>query len=179
MRGKPVWRRRLFAIAAVALTLAVVAPEIAAPAGAAPARAELAGKRRRRPVSPAARKAKILAAMRAKAKAQTTPTTTKRRRTVATPPKKKQQTTAAKRLAAKKAAQKRRAAQAALARRRAATNKKKSSLSIPMLALLAVAPFVLIGLYLLGADYLRRRVPRRRSGGTGGASLAITRVRDR
>jgi hypothetical protein len=57
----------------------------------------------------------------------------------------------------------------------AAKNKKSSSLSLPLLAFLAIAPFVLMGLYLLGADYLRRREPRKR----GGASLVITRVSDR
>jgi hypothetical protein len=174
--------------------LALVAPEIAAPAGAAEARVELSSKRRRRPASAAVRKAKILAAMRAKAntpafraklakyraatkaQAQPTPTTKARakRKATLTPAQKRKRA-----LAAKRAARKRRAAQAALARRRAANNKKDSSLSLPTLALLAVAPFLLIGLYLLGADYLRRRVPRKRRGGTGGASLVITRANER
>lgn len=188
MRGKQAWKRRSFAIAAIAVSLAIVGLDVAVPAGPAAARVELAGKRRRRPVSAAARKARIRAAMRAKAnspearakakylsaaKAQAqpkptiTPTTKPKRNATLTPAQKR------------KAAQKRRARQAALARRRAANNKKQSSLSIPRLVLLAAAPFLLIGLYLLGADYLRRRVPRNRRGGTGGASLVITRVSDR
>jgi hypothetical protein len=145
----------------------------------------------------AAAKAQLIAAIRAQAKtpegraklaqygagakttlkAQTpTPTTRKKRKGAgATPAQRRQRALAAKRLAAKKAAQRR---AARIARQRAAKN-KDSSPSIPLLVLLAVAPFVLIGLYLLGADYLRRRVPRNRSGGTGGASLEITRVTGR
>ena len=185
MHGRGGWRRRGFAVAAVALTFAVVAPSLAAPAAALSSRAELAGKRRK-PVSPAVRKARILAAMRAKGAA-------KARAAAATPPPtayggakkptanagagtKAQRALAAKRQAAKRAALKRRAAAAALAAKRAPKkNKTKSkSLSLPTLVGLAVLPFLLIGIYLLAADFLRRRVPRKRS-----ASLVITRVSDR
>lgn len=178
MRGRQIWRRRGFAVAAVALTLGLVAPALAAPAALA------AG---RRPLSAAA-KAKLAAAIRAKAntpegrakiaqyraaqakgQAQApSPTTKKKKGTAATPAQKRQRA-----LAARKAAQKRAAQRALIARQRAAEN-EESSLSLPLIALLAIAPFVLIGLYLLGADYLRR--PRKRGGGTGGASLEITRV---
>ena len=180
MRGRRGWRRRGLAIAAVALTFAVVAPSLATLAGAS-SRAELAGKRRKHPVSPAVRRARILAAMKAKGAAKAkaagaTPTTTLYGG--AKKPgagKKVQRALAAKRQAAKRAALKRRAAAAALAAKRPAKkNKKKKSLSLPTLAFLAVLPFLLIGIYLLAADYLRRRVPRKRS-----ASLVITRVSDR
>jgi hypothetical protein len=120
-------------------------------------------------------KAKYLSAAKGQAqpKPTITPTTKPKRVATLTPAEKRK---AAQR---RKAARQRRARQAALARRRAANSKKQSSLSIPTLVVLAVAPFLLIGLYLLGADYLRRRVPRNRRGGTGGASLVITRVSDR
>ena len=69
----------------------------------------------------------------------------------------------------------------ALAKRRAAALKQRSlakpdasSLSLPTLALYAIIPFLLIGIFLLVSDYLRRRVPRKRN-----ASLVITRVSDR
>jgi ABC-type Na+ efflux pump permease subunit len=183
------WKRRGFAIAALALAFALVAPELAVPAGAASSRVELAG-RRKRALSPAARKAKILAAMKAqalaKAKTQAAqPTTTlykgaKKPKLTAAGLAKLRRALAAKSQTAKRAALNRRAAAAALAARRAAkktkkTKKKKSSsLSLPMLAFLAILPFVLIGIYLLASDYWRRRVPRKRN-----ASLVITRVRDR
>jgi ABC-type Fe3+ transport system permease subunit len=54
------------------------------------------------------------------------------------------------------------------------TPRKSVPLSLPLIVILAVAPFVLMAIYLLGADYLRRRVPRKRH-----RSLVITRVRDR
>ena len=196
MHSRGAWQRRGFAIAILALTFAVVAPELAAPAGAAPARVTLSAKRRQA-VSPATRRARILAAMRAKgaakgtanaaaiarykAAAGATGTATKPKRKLgafAAAAAKRRRTLAAKRLAAKKAAAKRKNA-AAIAALRGAKNKNKkkksSSLSLPLLAFLFLAPFVLMGLYLLGADYLRRREPRRR----GGASLVITRVGDR
>jgi len=84
----------------------------------------------------------------------------------------KRRALAKRRAAAKRAAFRRRAAAAAAARRAAA--KKSPSLSLPTLALLAIIPFLLMGVYLLVSDYLRRRVPRKRS-----ASLVITRVSDR
>jgi hypothetical protein len=46
-----------------------------------------------------------------------------------------------------------------------------SSLSLPELALFAIAPFLFMGVYLLGLDRRRRRVPKRRR-----ASLVITPV---
>ena len=52
-----------------------------------------------------------------------------------------------------------------------ANKKKASSLSLPTLALFAIAPFVLMGAFLLGSDYMRRRPPKKRR-----ASLVITRV---
>jgi hypothetical protein len=184
MHGRAAWQRRGFAIAILVLTFAVVAPELAVPAGAVPARLALAVKRPRA-VSPAARRARIVAAMRAKAAAiakykaaaGATGTTAKPKPKPAAlrAAAKRRRALAARRLAVQRAAAKRRNA-AALAARRAARNKKKSSsLSLPLLALLAVAPFVLIGLYLLGADYLRRREPRKR----GGPSLVITRAGNR
>jgi len=189
MQGRGGWRRRGIAVAAVVLMFTVVAPSLAAPAGAMSARAELAARRRKHAVSPAVRRARILAAMRAKgaAKVRATGTTApatlyggaKKPTASAGGGKKVQRALAAKRLAAKRlaakrAARKRRAAAAAFAAKRPAKQTKKKSLSIPTLALLAVLPFLLIGIYLLAADYLRRRVPRKRS-----ASLVITRVSDR
>jgi hypothetical protein len=186
MHSKGAWPRRGFTIAILVLTFVAVAPELAAPAGAVPARLALPAKRPRA-VSPAARRARIVAAMRAKAAAiakykaaaGATGTTAKPKpkpkRAALGAVAKRKRALAARRLAVQRAAAKRRNA-AAIAARRAARNKKKSSsLSLPLLALLAVAPFVLIGLYLLGADYLRRREPRKR----GGASLVITRAGNR
>ena len=209
MQGRGAWRSRGFAIAAIALTFAVIAPEIAAPAGAAPARVELAGKRRRRqPVSAATRKARIVAAMKAKAnspaaqakaatyRAAVAAKSKSGSKSAATPaakpgakpspkPKaafgpaaKRQRALAVKRLAAKKVALKRRAAANALIAKRVGVKKKSSSLSLPLLALYALMPFLLIGAYLLGSDYLRRREPRKPRGG-GGPSLVITRVGNR
>jgi hypothetical protein len=68
----------------------------------------------------------------------------------------------------------RRAAARALARRKALAKHGPSSLSLPLLGLYAIAPFILIGIFLLGSDYRRRRPPRKRH-----ASLVITRVGDR
>jgi hypothetical protein len=186
MHFRGAWQRRGFAIAMLALTLTVVAPELSAPVGAAPARAALSA-HRRGAVSPATRKARILAAMKARAAAiakykaaagasGATGTKPKPKLGPFAAAAKRKRALALKRLAVQKAAAKRRNA-AAVAALRAAKNKKKkaSSLSLPLLAFLAIAPFVLMGLYLLGADYLRRREPRKR----GGASLVITRVSDR
>jgi len=193
MRKRAAWKRRGFAIAALVLAFAVVAPELALPAGAASSRIVLTAKRRRRPLlSAAARKAKFLAALKAQmlakaklqaAQAPKTSTTVykgatkKKPKVTAAGLAKLRRALAAKRQAAKRAALNRRTAAAALAARRAArrTKKKKSSsLSLPLLAFLAILPFVLMGIYLLAADYWRRRVPRKRS-----ASLVITRVSDR
>ena len=90
-----------------------------------------------------------------------------------------QRTLKARRQALRKAATKRQAAAALAAKR--TPKKKPSSLSLPFLVFLALLPFVLIGLYLLGADYLRRREQRESRGPRkrGGASLVITRVGDR
>jgi len=196
MLGRGAWRRRGFAIAAIALSFAVIAPELGLPAGAAPARSELATRRRqRRPASAATRRAKILAAMRAKGNAAAAarrkaglPTPTYATKTTVKPktaPKAGSSSALRLRLAAaarrraaaaKRAALRSRAANALLARR-AAKPTKKSSLSLPTLAFLALLPFVLMGAYLLGADYWRRREPRKRRG--GGAGLVITRVGNR
>jgi hypothetical protein len=152
MQGRGAKRRCGFAVAAVALTCALVATALALPAGAntkaqtkpAPATSVYRGgaKPKLKPAAAAAAKRRALAKRKA---------------------------------AAKRAAFRRRAAAAAAARRAAAKNKKSSSsLSLPTLALLAIIPFLLMGVYLLVSDYLRRRVPRKRS-----ASLVITRVSDR
>ena len=198
MLGRGAWRSRGFAIAVIALSFAVIAPELGPPAGAAPARTELASRRRqRRPASAATRKARILAAMRARGNAAATarrkagqpvPTYATKTKTTVKPKNRskfgtsyaaKLRLAAAKRkAAARKAALRRRAANALIARR-APKHKKKSSLSLPTLAFLAVLPFLLMGLYLLGADYLRRRDPRKRGRGRGGAGLVITRVGNR
>ena len=159
--------------------MGLVAPPLAAPAAlaagrrplSAAAKAKLAAAIRAKANTPEGRAkiAQYRAAAQAKGQAQApTPTTKKKKGTAATPAQKRQRA-----LAARKAAQKRAAQRALIARQRAAKN-EESSLSLPLIALLAIAPFVLIGLYLLGADYLRR--PRKRGGGTGGASLEITRV---
>jgi hypothetical protein len=76
--------------------------------------------------------------------------------------------------AAKKSAVKDHAARPTALQPKPATKHKSVPLSIPPLVFLAVAPFVLMSIYLLGADYLRRRVPRKRH-----ASFVITRVRRR
>ncbi|MDQ1509758.1 MAG: hypothetical protein QOG50_1602 [Actinomycetota bacterium] len=146
-------------IVVVALAFAVIAPALALPAGAAgPSTTAYGGgtKPKRALTGAAATKfrraiAKIQATKRAAAKRQ-----------------------AAKRAAAKRQAAKAAATSAPAAKRAAKKNAKKSSLSLPTLALLAVLPFLLIGIYLLAGDYWRRRAPRKRN-----ASLVITRVRDR
>jgi hypothetical protein len=177
MHHRGAWKRRAFAVAAIALTLAVIAPELAAAAGAGPARAELAAKRRYPPRTEAQRKARILAAMRAKG--LTRANTVKRinaalaARRAGTKQQAKPQPNAATRRRQRALAARRRAAA-----RNAAKNKKSSSLSLPFLAFLALLPFVLMGLYLLGADYWRRREPRGTKRG-GGSSLVITRVSNR
>lgn len=152
------WKRRGFAVAVIALSFTVVAPELAAPVGAQPVRMEFTATRK--PAPSAARRARILAAMRAAAAQK------KRRAGALT----------ARRAAARKALAKRNAA--IFAARQAAAKKKSSSLSVPFLAFLAFLPFALMALYLLGSDYLRRREdrPRRKRGGSG---LVVTRVSDR
>lgn len=183
MHGRGAWKHRGLAVTAVVLAFAVFAPALTLPADAASARVALAAKRRKQPVPLAVRRARMLKAMRAleiaKANAQKvrTPAYAAARkpkpRATATA---RQRRLAAQRLAARRRALQRRNA-AAIAARRAA-QKKSSSLSLPLLAFLAVLPFVLMGLYLLGSDYLRRRderPPRKR----GGKSLVITRVSDR
>ncbi len=108
----------------------------------------------------AARAKSRTAAPKPRAKAKPAPAAVKRQRALA-----------ARRLATRRAAARRLAAQRA-------AKKKSSSLSLPLLVFLALAPFVLMGLYLLGSDYLRRRgerPPRKRRGN----SLVITRVGDR
>ena len=191
MQHRGAWRRRGFAVAAIALTFAVVAPELATPVGAATSRVELAAKRRPRPArTEAQRKARVLAALRAKgwtkaaAMAKLKAAVLKSRGAIYTNTKPKPAgagtgvgATKRQRQALRQAAAKRQAA-TALAAKQAPKPKKSSSLSLPFLVLLALLPFVLIGLYLLGADYLRRREPRGPSK-RGGASLVITRVSDR
>lgn len=90
-------------------------------------------------------------------------------------------TTKAPRYGATKTPAQKQAAARAKARQRAAALEAKavaesgsSSLSLPLLGLYAIAPFLLIGIFLLGSDYRRRRPPRKRH-----ASLVITRVGDR
>lgn len=147
MHKRGAWRRRGFAIVAVALAFAVIAPELALPAGAVSSRVELAGKRRKRAVSPAVRKARILAAMKAQALAKAKTNAAKPTTTVysgAKKPKPKAALTgagaaklrralAAKRQVRKRPALNRRAAAAALAAKRAAkrNKKKKKKSSLP------------------------------------------------
>lgn len=135
MRGNGPWKRRGFAVAAIAFLLAAAALETAAPVSAAPSPTGIALNPRPAgqlqatgPVATA--KAKALAKAKAKAKARAR----------------------------------------AIARAKA----KRSSLSLPELLLFAVAPFVLMAGFLLGADALRRRPPKKHR-----ASLVITRVSNR
>jgi len=193
MQHRGAWARRAVAVAAIALSFAVVAPELATPVGAVTARAGVRHPAR----TEAQRKARVLAAMRAhgytpaaklaklRAAAAGRPAATARTGTAKKPRANAPRTALARRRALRA---RRQAARTAVATRRAALAlaarrgaKKESALSVPFLAFLALLPFVLIGLYLLGADYLRRREQREPRGPRkrGGASLVITRVGDR
>jgi hypothetical protein len=148
MPGRGSGRRRGFAIAGIALTLVLVAPELTPAVGATPTAV----------------------------RAQQTVTTKAPRSGAKKTPAQKQ--AAARALARRKATARvlarRRAAARALAKKKALAKRGPSSLSLPLLGLYAIAPFLLIGIFLLGSDYRRRRPPRKRH-----ASLVITRVGDR
>jgi hypothetical protein len=183
MRTRGAWERRGFAIAAITLCLTAAAP-LATPAGAASSSRIALAAKVRRPMTKAAR-ARFLAALRRAGvrRAQTATKPTARYRT----PTRRKPKAGARRPAVRRAltARQRRAQQLA-ARRRAARARalhgkktathKPAPLSVPELAGFAIAPFVLMGIYLLGADHMRRRVPRKRR---RRASLVITRVSDR
>jgi hypothetical protein len=202
MQRRGAWGRRGIALAAIALSFAIVAPELATPAGAAAARTGFVDARRPRPRlrhparTEAQRKARVIAAMRAKGlthaaallKLQAAGLKYQGQTTQTKKPKAKAPRTRIQRQRALQAQRRARAARTAAARRRAAlalaarrASNKGSSLSLPLLAFLAVLPFVLMGLYLLGADYLRRREQRAPRGPRkrGGPSLVITRVSNR
>ena len=152
MRTRGARGRRGFAIAFVALCLTAVAP-LAAPAAAAS--------------PPPPKAAKVYGA---KPKPKVGPRVRARQRALAARQRK------AKKLAAQRRAALRAKALRAKALRTKAGKHKPVPLSLPQLALIAIAPFVLMGIYLLGADHMRRRVPRKRR---RRASLVITRVSDR
>jgi hypothetical protein len=211
MTGGGSWKRRGFAIAAIALALGLIAPEIPAPAGAATPRTTLVAKRRIRhhkhdvkhhkKPSLVARRAMAAAAIKAKAKAAATakvlaaiaelaadpnwkpPATLKTKHRVTATAPATRRPASARRVKAKAIAARRRAQRAAtLARHeasaRAATRTRtapKSAtpkatpggthtlapLSLAGFGLIALLPFVLLGLVLVGSDYLRRRAPKR------------------
>lgn len=144
--------RRGFAIAFVALCLTAIA--VATPAEAA---------------APTPLKAaKVYAA---KPKPKVGPRVLARRRAFAA-----RQRKARKLAAQRRALLRAKAPRAKGLRGKAAAKHKQVPLSLPELALFAIAPFVLMSIYLLGADHMRRRVPRKRR---RRASLVITRVSDR
>lgn len=74
----------------------------------------------------------------------------------------------------KKVVRRRSSAPAATTPKKKVAKKHVASLSLPELALIAIAPFAFMALYLLGLDRWRRRLPVRRR-----ASLVITPVRGR
>lgn len=186
-----VWTRRGLAVAAIALTFAVVIPEFTVPVNAATARVELKGKPRHQRADSRTQSqagagyvaaigarafakvavAKFEAAI-AKVRATAKPTgvgaVAKYRRALRT------------RFQAARTAEAKRGAAAPLAAKRVRKKKSKKSpsLSLPLLACVALLPFALMALYLLGADWLRRREPheaRKRAR----PWLVITRARDR
>jgi hypothetical protein len=176
------WRRRGIVLATIALSIAVLAPELATPAGAA------VGPGRRHPAkTEAQRRARVLAAMRAHGYTKAAKNAKLRQlaakvgafRKQGKKPNAKAPRTKAQRQRALRLRRQAARRRAALAAQRAA--KKEAPLSLPLLAFLALLPFVLIGVYLLGADYWRRRGQREPRGRRkrGGASLVITRVGDR
>jgi len=199
MQCRGAWKRRGFAVAAIALTLAVVAPELASTAGG-----RRAGSRPRdrgetgRPYGARAQasghRGDASQGLHARGRAREDPGVAGcwpaerdehgsegnagRREAPARPRRAAPGVAEPGRAEGRGAKGSREAAGAAAAARQSNQKKKKSSsLSLPFLAFLAILPFVLMGLYLLGADYLRRREPRKRGG--GGSGLVITRVSNR
>jgi hypothetical protein len=166
---------------AVALCLTVIAP-LATPAGAtSSSRVALAAKLHR-PLTKAGR-ARIIAAIRRLAASRARARTgyhapVKPKPKVGPIIRARRRALAARKLRAKRLAARRRARTGALHAKKpvkkTATH-KPAPLSVPQLAGFALAPFVLMGIYLLGADHLRRRVPRKRR---RRASFVITRVGD-
>ena len=174
MRAKGSWKGRVFAISAIALTLMVFAPELTAEVGAATTPTTAAANPYGVVVKPKV-SARVLRIRRAyAAKRRAAAAKARRRKAVVTA----KHNTAAKRSAARKAARlaaaRKARLRASVLRTRAAAKSTHSPFSLPELGLLALSPFVLVGLGLLAADFYRRRTPRKRH-----ASLVITRAGDR
>jgi hypothetical protein len=200
MKTRGFGRRRGVVIAAVALTVAVVVPQLGSAAGAvarptrSTTRAHLVAKRHkpqhRTPTLAQKRAAlkRYLAAhpgVKLAGKAHATTPKFPARRSVKSGTRRSAafQRAVAARLAKKSGGVGRRARRATslhappVAKPKSKPKSKhksksgSSSLSLPELALFAIAPFLFMGVYLLGLDRRRRRVPKRRR-----ASLVITPV---
>jgi hypothetical protein len=200
--------RRGFAVAAIALTLVMVTPELTQSAGAVAHSGRAAThtqfvakkhKKRRRPLTLAQKRVllqRYLAAhpgvvlsrktgkatygAPAKKTAKTTKTTRKR---VNAATLRYRRAIAAKLRAGKGAGTAKRAGlRSTRLRSKPITKRSAAPLSLPELALYAIAPFLLMGLYLFGTDYLRRRAQGQRRRGSlrkRRASLVITRASNR
>jgi len=208
------WRG--FALAAIALTLVMVTPELTQSAGAAAhsgratTHTQFAAKhkKRRRPLTLAQKRVlleRYLAAhpgvvlSRKTGKATSgAPAKKTGKATYGAPAKKTTKTTrkrvnaatlryrraiAAKLRAGKGAGTAKRAGlRSTRLRSKPITKRSAAPLSLPELALYAIAPFLLMGLYLFGTDYLRRRAQGQRRRGSlrkRRASLVITRASNR